>query len=289
MCAVMTSGSFAAAGRELGYTASAVSQQMSALEKSLDIHLFEREARRVVPTEAARYLQQRADEVFDLVGQIDIDIARLGAGQVGHLRVGTFDSAGGPIVGQAIARFLVRRRDVGITLDEGEPYDLFPRVSDGTLDVALGFEYDLVPSRFPSNLALTEILTEELFIIAPQKHRLVAKGSVDLRELEHETWVAHREETPSHQCLIALLQGSGVEPNIAFRSNNLGTVKGIVAAGLALALVPEMSLRDSSDGVVALPMSQILPKRHIVAAVRDGDDLPLTEAFLQALRWAAGK
>ncbi len=253
------------------------------------IQLFEREARRVVPTEAARYLHQRADEIFDLVGQIDIDVARLGAGQVGHLRVGTFDSAGGPLVGRAIARFLVRRRDVEITLDEGEPYELFPRVSDGTLDVALGFEYDLVPSRFPGNLALTEVLTEDLFIVAPQKHRLAGKEAVSLRELQDETWVAHREETPSHHCFRALCNSAGVVPNIAFRSNNLGTVKGIVAAGLALGLIPEMSLRDNHEGIVALPMSQPLPRRHIVAASRGSDGLPLTEAFLQALQRAASE
>ncbi|WP_051298707.1 LysR family transcriptional regulator [Arthrobacter castelli] len=284
MHVVVRTGSFAAAGRELGFTASAVSQQMSGLERTLKIRLFEREAHRVIPTEAAQYLQHRVEEVVDLLNQVEIDIARLGAGQTGNLRVGTFHSAGGPILGQAIARFLVRRRDVEITLDEGEPYELFPRVSDGSLDIALGFQYDLVPTDFPANLHLTEVMTEDLYIVAPKNHRLAHKTLVDLNELREEKWVAHREETPSHQCLLTLCSQNGFAPDIAFRSNNLGTVKGIVEAGLALAMVPEISLQQNRESIASLPISQRLPRRQIISATRQGDANPLAEAFLQALR-----
>ncbi|WP_309082285.1 LysR family transcriptional regulator [Zhihengliuella sp.] len=287
--AVVSSGSFAAAGRELGYTPSAVSQQMASLERTLGIRLFEREARSVVPTEAALYLQHRVTEVVDLLHQVEIDMARLGAGQTGTLRAGTFDSAGGPILGRAIARFLVRRRDVKITLDEGEPYELFPRVSDGSLDIALGFEYDLVASNFPPNLQLNEVMIEDLYIVAPRNHRLAGKGSVGFDELRDERWVAHRPETPSHQCLLALCGQHDFVPDIAFRSNNLGTVKGIVAAGLALAMVPEISLQHGGEGIVALRLSRSMPRRRIVSATRQGDDNPLADAFLQALRRAAAE
>lgn len=289
MRAVMQTGSFAAAGRELGYTASAVSQQMAGLEQALGIQLFERRASRVVPTEAAQYLLQRSEEVFELLDQVEVDIARLGAGQAGRLRVGTFNSAGGSILGQAIARFLIRRRDVEITLDEGEPYELFPRVSDGSLDVALGFQYELVPPAFPANLRLTNVLTEELFVVAPKKHRLARKDSVDLSDLQFETWVAHREETPSHRCLLALCEQHRFTPDIAFRSNNLGTVLGIVEAGLAVAMVPRISLTDPHEDMAVLPISGRLPRRQIVAAIREGHVNPLSEAFLAALRQVAAK
>ncbi|MCP3426999.1 LysR family transcriptional regulator [Rothia sp. AR01] len=287
MGAVMRTGSFAAAARELGYTPSAVSQQMSALERSLGIRLFDREPRRVTPTEAAHYVQERSEQVIDLLGQLEVDLARLGAGETGRLRVGTFDSAGGPIMGQAIARFLVRRREVQITLDEGEPYELFPRVSDGGLDLALGFQYDLVPRKFPDNLRLSEVMTEDLYVVAHRKHRLAGRPSVRLEELHGETWVAHREETPSHHCLQELCARSGFRPEIAFRSNNLGTVKGIVAAGLAVAMIPQLSYRPDEDDVVALPIAETMPRRQIVAATRADDANPLTAAFLGAMRRVA--
>lgn len=286
---VVSAGSFAAAGRELGYTASAVSQQIAGLEQDLGLRLFVREASRVVPTEAAHHLVQRSAEIFDLLDQIEIDIARLGAGEAGRLRIGTFNSAGGAIVGPAIARFLVRRRDVEITLDEGEPYELFPRVADGSIDVALGFAYDLVPSEFPLGLELSEIMTERLFVVAPRKHRLAAKERIGLGELAAETWVAHREETPSSRCLTALCTGAGFAPDIAFRSNNLGTVLGIVDAGLAVALVPEIGLRDAPDGVVSLPVEGTMPRRQIITATRPDDASALADPFVRALRHVAGR
>ncbi|WP_413317787.1 LysR family transcriptional regulator [Agrococcus sp. 1P02AA] len=287
MRCIMRAGSFAAAARELGYTASAVSQQMAGLEQALGIQLFEREASRVVPTEAAHYLAQRSDEVFELLDQVEIDIARLGAGQAGRLRVGAFNSAGGPLLGTAIARFLVRRREVEITLDEGEPHALFPLVANGSLDLALGFEYDLVPSAFPANLRLTEVMTEGLCIVAPRKHRFARKPRVGLHELASETWVAHGEETPSHQCLMALCRQHGFTPRIAFRSNNPGTVQGIVKAGLAIALMPEITLRDATDATVVLAMAERLPQRKIMSAVRASDPNPLVDAFVTALRQVA--
>lgn len=287
MSTVISAGSFAAAGRELGYTASAISQQMSALEKSLRVRLFDREARRIVPTQAALYLHRRTEHIVDLMSQVEVDIARLGAGQTGRLRVGTFDSAGGPILGRVMARFLVRRRDVEITLDEGEPYELFPRVSDGSLDLALGFRYDLVPQQFPENLVITDVMVERLHIVAPRNHRLASKQAVHLDELRSERWVTHREQTSAHSCLQALCADHDLVPDVAFRSNNLGTVKGIVAAGLAVAMIPELAFRDTTEEIVELPIVERLPRRQIVAATRVDDTNPLTDAFLTTMREAA--
>jgi DNA-binding transcriptional LysR family regulator len=283
---VVRHGSFAGAARELGFTPSAVSQQMLALERRLDIALFDRGAKMVIPTEAAHRLCDRAEEVLTLLKQIEIDVARLGAGQIGRLRVGTFDSAGGPILGQAMARFLIRRREIEITLDEGEPYELFPLVADGSLDVALGFKYDLVPPQFPDNLLLQSVTAEDLYIVASDKHRLVTKHVIDFGDLANETWVAHRNETASYQCLSALCGMHGFSPRVAFRSNNLGTVQGIVAAGLGVALIPKIALRQNPN-VTALSIKQAMPKRHIVAAIRKNDSNPLTDAFIAALRATA--
>ena len=280
---VIRTGSFSAAGRELGYTASAVSQQMSGLERSLGIQLFERQARRVVPTEAAQYLEERSHRLLDLASQIEADIERLAAGQAGRIRIGSFDSAGRPIMSQALARFLVRRRDVEISLDEGEPHELFPRVVTGDLDVALGFRYDNVPTSWPPDIRLTELLMDQLHLIAHRRHRLASKDQVDLTELRDERWITNREDTAASRCLITLASEAGFEPNIAFRSNSFGTVRGFVAEGLGVSLIPRLAFRPDDD-TVALPISRRLPRRQIVAATRRVDDNPLTDAFLAAIR-----
>ena len=280
---VIRTGSFSAAGRELGYTASAVSQQMSGLERSIGVQLFERQSRRVIPTEAAQYLEERSRRLLDLATQIEADVERLAAGQAGRIRIGSFESAGRPIMAQALARFLVRRRDVGISLDEGEPHELFPRVVTGDLDVALGFRYDNVPTSWPPDIALVELLVDQIHLIAHRRHRLAGKDQIDLADLRYERWIANREDTAASRCLMTLAENAGFEPNIAFRSNSFGTVRGYVAEGLGVSLMPGIALRPG-DGTVSLPLRHRLPRRQVVAAVRRVDDNPLTDAFLAAIR-----
>jgi DNA-binding transcriptional LysR family regulator len=216
------------------------------------------------------------------VTELHVDIGRWAAGQVGHLRIGTFAS-GGPMVAEAMTRFLVKRRDVEVSLDEGEPYELFPRVENGELDVALGFQYDLAPRVWAPQVQLTAILDEELLVVASRRHRLAGKDSVDLTELRHERWVAHRVETAASDCLAAFCGKEGFAPNITFRTNNLGTVRGIVAAGSGVAMISELAHIDR-ERIIALPITQKRPSRQIVAATRDRYSNPLADAFLDAVR-----
>lgn len=285
---VVLHGSFAGAARSLGYTASALSQQISGLERSLGVQLFEREAKRIVPTEAAEYLVQRSSELFDLIRQIDLDVGRLGAGQAGRLRIGSYHSAGGRFLGPAIARFLVGRRDTEISLDEGEPHELFPRVADGSLDIALGFEYERVPAAFPNGLRLEEVATEDLLLVGPAKHRFRTKQSLRFSDLRDETWAAHLPDTPASAALHRCAGEAGFTPKIAFQSNNPTTILGLVAAGLAVALLPRISVVERAEEISVLPVSPPPPGRRIIAALRESDTSPLSEAFLHALRTSGG-
>lgn len=285
---VVHHGSFAGAARSLGYTASALSQQISGLERSLGVQLFQREAKRIVPTEAAEYLVQRSSELFDLIHQIDLDVGRLGAGQAGRLRIGSYHSAGGRFLGPAIAKFLVGRRDTEISLDEGEPHELFPRVADGSLDIALGFEYELAPAAFPNGLRLEEVAIEDLLLVGPAKHRFRSKQSLQLSDLRGETWAAHLPDTPASASLRKYSAEAGFTPNIAFQSNNPSTILGLVASGLAVALLPRISIVERADDLAILPVHPRPPRRRIIAALRESDTSPLSEAFLHALRTSSG-
>jgi DNA-binding transcriptional LysR family regulator len=283
LAAVVRTGSFSAAGRELGYTPSAVSQQMAALERNLGLQLFERRPRRVTPTEAAHYLLEQVEHLLELLDHLEVDVQRLAAGRAGRLRIGSFESAGAPIVAQVIARFLTRRRDVEISLDEGEPHELFPRVLDGDLDVALGFRYDLVPTSWPTEVRLIEVLVEDLHVIAHRQHRLASKDTVDFKQLRTERWISNREDTAASECLFTLCASEGFTPNVAFRSNSFGTVRGFVSAGLGVAMIPSLAYRPDPD-IVALNIGRPLPRRQVVAATRQVDSNPLTSAFLTAIR-----
>lgn len=283
LATVVETGSFTEAARLLGYTASAVSQQMSALERSLKLQLFERHARSVKPTQAALYLCSQSRELLGQLYRVENELARLSAGQAGRIRIGSYPSAGATLLSQSIARFLVKRREVEVSLDEGEPYELMPRVIRGELDVALVFRYDLVPTVWPQELRAVELLTEPLFVIASRRHRLAGRAEVPMAGLAEEVWVANDARTPGHACLLARAGMAGFRPNIAFRSNNFDAVRGLVRAGLGVAMIPRLAVTPDPE-ITILPIADGLPQRYIAVACRRLDDSPLVQAFLVALR-----
>lgn len=282
LTAVMELGSFSEAGRVLGYTQSAVSQQIGALEKSLGIQLFERKARTIQPTEAARYLHAQSEELTQLVSRVEQDVARLSAGQAGRIRIGFFLSAGPALLPDALARFLVRRRDVQITLYEGEPDEVLRKTLRGELDVALVFRYDGIPAQWPADLRLLTLMTDPMHVIASRGHRLAARKEVSLAELADEQWVSTNETTDGHEFLIRTAATAGYRPNITLRVNDFNAIQGLVQASLGVAMVPDLAY-VATERIMKLPVAG-LPQRHIAAVTRSIEPSPLVRAFIVAVR-----
>ncbi|MQA03603.1 MAG: LysR family transcriptional regulator [Streptosporangiales bacterium] len=285
--AVVRLGSFADAGRELDYTTSAVSQQMAALERTTGLQLFERHSRHITCTPTATYLYERSSELIGLLSRVQNELTRLSAGKAGRIRIGSFASAGTALLPRAFERFLRNRDDIEVTLDEGEPHDLVPRVVQGDIDVGLVFRYDLVPRTWPNELRVMELMTEPLVVIASSRHRLVRrKRPASFDQLTDERWIATLEGTALHSCLLARGVASGFRPDIAFRTNNFAAVRGLVSAAVGVAIIPTFAYDPSKD-IKALTIGDGLPQRHVAAVSRRLDDGPLVNAFLRSLRDAA--
>lgn len=169
LAAVLRTGSFAAAASSWAYAPSAVSQQVSALERETQLVLFERAARSARPTQAAELLAQRSGELLALLDALQDDVGRLAGGRLGHLRVGSFPTASLHLVPLVLARLALRAPDVRIVLDEGEPDELLPLVADLRIDLALVYEYDLVPRNWPPGLVRTTLQVEELALPGQQR------------------------------------------------------------------------------------------------------------------------
>jgi DNA-binding transcriptional LysR family regulator len=286
LAAVVETGSFAAAAARLDYSPAAVSHQMAALERSLGLTLFERGAHSIRVTDAARHLHQRATELALLLEQVHREAQLLSDGQAGRIRLGTFPSASGLLLARSIARFLVRRRGVSVTIEEGEPYDLVPALAQARCDLALVFRYDLVPPIWQSGLdglQATDLLVEPLHLIAAAQHRLAAATDVSISDLAGETWIANREPTAAHACLLACTARAGFTPEIAFTSDNFDAVLALVREGLGVSIVPGLALTRGAAGVRIIPVRDSLPRRHVCALTRDGERSPLVSAFLANL------
>ncbi|MFI0449296.1 LysR family transcriptional regulator [Actinomadura sp. 6N118] len=285
---VVRTGSFADAARNLGYTASAVSQQIAALERTSGVLLFERRARSVHPTYAAFMLVKKGDDVLDALDSLERELRTMASGQKGSVQLGSFPTASARILPRALAGLTRDRPGTKITLSEGEPDELLPELLDGDLDLQLVYRYDLFPRTWPEQIVETSLMDENLVLCLPATHPLARNGArtVPLRDLNGETWIASRPETSGAQALVRLCKSAGFTPDIAFRSNDYAVVCGLVARGLGIALVPALGLVPD-PGLRTLRLSRRSPQRHVTVLCRTTNTNPLVKVTMRELMAAA--
>lgn len=284
---VVRTGSFAEAARRLGYTPSAVSQQISGLERAVRLTLFEREPHSVRATVAAELLAERSQEVLASFDALDHEIEAISSGSLGQLRIGSFPTASATLLPLGLAAFVQRYPSIEVHLDEGEPDELLQVLQDGELDIALVYRYDLVPRTWPHRLVETELLHEHLLLLLPVGHPLAGRSQVGFAELRDATWIASREGSAGASCLERACATAGFAPSIAFRSNNYDVVEGLVGAGLGIAMVPALGHDRSAPGVTAAEVGGLRLQRHVSALHRVASVATPVQEVLSAFREAA--
>ncbi|WKX07417.1 LysR substrate-binding domain-containing protein [Streptomyces sp. NL15-2K] len=279
--AVVRSGSFAITARDLGYTASAISQQISALEKETGLVLFEREAHGIRPTAAAHRLVDLSDRVLAALDDLDHHVQELATGVTGRLRLGSFPTAGVRLVPSALSTFVETHPRAQIQLEEGEPEELAAALGDGDLDVALVYEYGLSPRPWPDGLTHHRLLREDLVLLRTHDSGL----SAQLPHLSRARWITSREGTAGARSLVRLCAAAGFEAAVAFRSNNYDVVRELVSAGLGVAVVPALG-HAPSDTIEATRLAQRSAHRTVMALRRSENSNPLLAGMLDSLRRA---
>ncbi|MFB7588827.1 LysR family transcriptional regulator [Streptomyces sp. NPDC056169] len=284
--AVVTSGSVTAAAAELGYTPSAVSQQVTALEREAGIALLERVGRGVRPTAAGLLLTQYTATVSRTLTEAEAALADLRAGRTGSLAVRYFGSVGPALVAPALAR--LRREHPGIRLDLTllDAREALPEVARGDADVAIVIRprEDTAPG-----LRLVHLLDDEYLAALPPGHPLAARRVLDLAELAAEPWVGSEPQGPCLDVVLAACAEAGFTPDFVAGSEDYATALGFVAAGLGVSLVPRLGTGGGRRTDVALRrVRNPRPVRAVQAAVREGaPGQPALTTLLEALAEAA--
>ena len=278
---VVKTGSFAEAARRLGYTSSAVSQQISAFERAVGVTLFEREAHSIRPASAALLIADRGGELLAAFDGFEHEVKAMVQGLRGRLRIGTFPTASSRVVPRALAKLSADLPDAEIRLDEAEPEDVLPLVLTGELDLALVYAYDLVPKTWPDELTVHPLLDETLLLMVPVDHP-AAKTSGRIEDLREERWIASRDGTSGATCLTRLCAAAGFTPKIAFRSNDYEVVQSLVAAGVGVALVPALGYK-ALPGTHAMPLRSKPLRRHVHVVHRTANTNPLLRDAVNAL------
>jgi DNA-binding transcriptional LysR family regulator len=280
-------GSISAAASALDYTQSAVSQQIATLESETGLTLLERHPRGVSLTAAGQALVGHAEGILARLEAAEEAMAAIAGLRGGRLRMASFPTAGATLMPRAIASFRAAYPDVELSLAEGEPVEIAPRLRAGELDLALLFEFE-GESLVGERMTRAELLEDPMFLALPRSHRLAARGRLRLEDLSGQAWVQTSQASPCARHVVRCCHAAGFEPNVAFESDDYQTVQGLVAAGVGVALIPRMALSAVRDDVAIRSLSPRPPVRRVIAAAPAGARLvPAANAMLGILQEVA--
>jgi DNA-binding transcriptional LysR family regulator len=277
--AVVSTGSFSAAAKDLGYTQSGVSQQVASLERMVGAPLFSRPGgpRPVRLTEIGVAFLPHTDAVIARLTAAESDVAALSSGQVGSLRVGVLQSVGARVLPQLLSRFLELSPGVEVHITPAlEPHHLLVDVERGELDLAF-VNLPLSPGPF-----LTQRLFDDPYVfVVPAASELARRPYVSLDDIAGVPLIGWRADA-DHAQIVDLFAGLSQLPHFPYRFDDNPTLQGCVAAGLAYALLPWLTVDPEHPGTRVLPVDPPVPPRRLVAVWHE-DRLrsPQAAAFLE--------
>ena len=277
-------GTIAAAARALAFTPSAVWQQLAALEREAGVALLDRHGGRVRLTEAGRRLVARTEAILAELEAATAELAAAAADVTGDVHVAAFPSSERALLARAVARLARRHPDVRVRTTELEPEASLPALRLGDVDLAISHEDVSRPAPPDPRLERVDLLEDPLRVVLPPGHRAAA-GAVPLARLANERWVATPPGTACRAILEHACSKAGFVPEVPFHANDFGVLAAYVAAGLGVAMVPELALGAFGEDVVIRPVADLPVKRRIyVSARRGGLERPALAAMVEALR-----
>jgi DNA-binding transcriptional LysR family regulator len=286
-------GSIAKTAAVLGYTPSAVSQQLAALEREAGTALLDRSARRAELTDAGRRLAGHAERILAMVEEAETDLSARAGEPAGRVVATAFASAAVAFA-PALARSLRTHPQLTLVLRQSQARDGLRQVRSGEVDVAIVDDWT---SRLAeeietggSILTCYHLLRDQLVLVVPRAHPAADPAvPVDLRALRHEPWLAAPAGEPSRQAVDRLLAAVGVTPPVLSEFEGMSTMVSLVARGIGIAILPRLAVAAAERRVAVRPLPHGLDlARDIYAVARTASvRRPTVAVIVTALRDAA--
>jgi DNA-binding transcriptional LysR family regulator len=279
--AIADEGSFGRAAERLGYTQSAISQQIATLERIVGLRLVERPGgpRPISLTEAGRILLRHADAIQARLLAAKADMSALEAGDAGRLRVGTFQSVGTRVLPSLLRRFSEARPNVEIVLSESsDERELLELIERGELDLTF-WTLPVAPGPYES----VELLHDPYVLVVPVGSPLASlRRPPSLKEIAMQPLIGFNHCTAMDQ-VETQLGSSGRAPSFVFRSDNNGTVQGLVGAGVGISVAPLLTVDEDDERVEIVDLQGRIPPRVIgLVWHADRHRSPAAEAFVES-------
>lgn len=261
---VMASGSIQAAATNLGYTSSAISQQITALQRETGLTLFTREGRGLSPTPAARALVANSDELMSQLSRLDSAVADLREGRSGRLTIGYFASAGAEWMPTLAKRLTTEMPDLTLELVLTEIQGRKGFTPD--LDIII----DSPDALVPPGSHRTALADDPYVALLNRDHPLARESSISLAQLQADTWISSDlPQNPCSRILTAACESAGFRPRYAVQAQDHYTAIAFVNAGVGVTVVPRLASHVLPKGVRCVELTAPQPIRHISALVRE--------------------
>ncbi|GAA2501236.1 LysR family transcriptional regulator [Streptomyces longisporus] len=267
--AVSVHGTVGAAAAALGYTPSAVSQQIAKLERETRTVLLEREGRGVRLTPEAHQLVDTAQELLAIVERAETALEERRGVPAGRLTIAAFASAARGLMPAVLADLAARHPALDARLTEIDPHLSVDLVAKGAVDLAVVHDWDIAPLPVPPGVEHAVIGDDRSTLLVPEGHPFAGRESVRREELGGERWVCQPPGRVCHDWLVRTMRAAGHEPEIVHQADENPTLVALVAGGLGICLVPRLGRGPLPAGVVEVRLEPT-PVRRLYALWRKG-------------------
>ena len=280
---VVSRGSFSAAAESLHLSQSAVSQQIATLEREVGVPLLERTTGGPKLTAAGEALMEHGDAVLCRLEEAERALAQIAGLEGGRLRLACFPTASATLMTRALSLFRQRFPKIELQFSEDEPEDAFPGLKSGEFDLTVVFDYPEFPLDFARDVEAELIYEEPMYVALPPGHPLAAAKSVRIEDLAEEDWLCGALPSSCKDQVLGLCRQAGFEPKISFQSEDYEVIKGFVAGGLGVSIIPELA--GDHPGIALRPVRGKKPVRRVWAVTRESEvRSPAADQMLGILR-----
>jgi DNA-binding transcriptional LysR family regulator len=287
---VLDLGSVSAAADVLGYTQSAVSQQLAALERDVGAALVDRSQRPLRGTPAGDALRPHVDRVLAAVGGGETVVEDIRSGTP-RLRLAAFPSALSSFVPGAVRELRRNHGDLIVQVIQLETREAVASVRAGDADLAVVHHMAGTAGPAVADLERRRLLVDDLFVVVPERHRLARQDSVSVGDLRNEPLILPRRDTPAgrfRSLVEHLCAQAGFAPRVAYELDDLPAAQAFAAAGMAVVPMHRLTLGTVPAGAIARPFTERPAGSRTVEAVAPAPHrTAVVEELLDRLRDAA--
>ncbi|MFI2564412.1 LysR family transcriptional regulator [Paenarthrobacter sp. NPDC018779] len=263
LVAVEQHGSVVAASEVMGYSPSAVSQQIKKLEKQAGVAVLERNGRGVLLTERGLALAGYGRRILGELEELQATLLADPEKPSGLLRLVAFSTACRGLVGPMLGRMASAGSALEISVLAEDPREAVQRVASGEAELAVVHNWNSVPLVIPENMVLEDLCLDQADVLLNRAHPLAARTAVEREDLLDETWVSTPAGAICNEALLQIFAGLGRVPDIRVYDPDFSTHVAMVEQAVAVALVPRLGRPPLPSAVVAVPLVNPVQQRAV--------------------------